>query len=391
MIENSESHNHITNAQNRDTMTDSINSNNSALQCNFENCSKSNEYETYLFPTFYGIIFSVGLVGNLISLGVIVQLLRNRNVLGVYLLNLCISDLVYISTLPVWAAYTHDPEGWTFGITACDFVGFFFSTNVYTTIVFLSCISSDRFLAVVYPLRSRGLRTMKVAILVCVVVWLIILGSHSVLLIHQELFVEAHGIKLCYEKYPTEPWLAQLNYFRVFVVFLIPLVLLLVSYSMTIKVIHRSSSLEVRRKRKITGLLLSMIVIFVVSYLPYHIILLVQSHLNYSEDCSCEVYYRVRTAYRIIFAFASISSALDPILNIFISNSVKQDIMKDVVAIQHWAARLFSSDCLKPPRKNFLKTVTARVSTDNYLRNHSPMGLQGNGQLSQSAPYLSSS
>ncbi|KAK6487716.1 G-protein coupled receptor 4-like [Huso huso] len=366
-----------------------INSDNSTLQCNFENCSYSKDYETYLFPTFYGIIFSVGLVGNLIGLGVIVQLLRNRNVLGVYLLNLCISDLVYISTLPVWAAYTHNPEGWTFGITACDFVGFFFSTNVYTTIAFLSCISMDRFLAVVYPLRSRGLRTMKVAILVCVVVWLIILGSHSVLLFHQELFVEAHGVKLCYEKYPTEPWLAQLNYFRVFVVFLIPLVLLLVSYSMAIKVIHRSSSLEVRRKRKITGLLLSMIAIFVVSYLPYHIILLVQSYLSYSEDCSCEVHHRIRPAYRIIFAFTSISSALDPILNIFVSNSVKQDIMKEAIAIRHWAARLFSSDCLKPPRKPFLKTVTERVSADNCLGNHIPVGLHGNGRISQDASHLS--
>ncbi|XP_041092290.1 G-protein coupled receptor 4-like [Polyodon spathula] len=370
-------------------MAAGINLSNSTLQCNFENCSVSNEYETYLFPTFYGITFSVGLVGNLISLGVIVHLLRNHNVLGVYLLNLCFSDLVYISTLPVWAAYTHNPEGWTFGITACDFVGFFFSTNIYTTIAFLSCISMDRFLAVVYPLRSRSLRTMKVAILVCVVVWLIILGSHSVLLSHQELFVEAHGIKLCYEKYPMESWLAQLNYFRVFVVFLVPLVLLLVSYSMTIKVIHQSYSLDVRRKRKITGLLLSMIAIFVVSYLPYHVILLVQSYLNYSEDCSCEVYYRFRTAYRIIFAFTSISSALDPILNIFVSNSVKQDITKDIVAIRHWAAKLFSSDCLKPPRKKFLKTITERVSEDNYLRNHSPVGQQENGQISQDVPHLS--
>ncbi|XP_041090507.1 G-protein coupled receptor 4-like [Polyodon spathula] len=366
-----------------------MNSDNSTLQCNFENCSYSNEYETYLFPAFYGIVFSVGLVGNLIGLGVIVQLLRNRNVLGVYLLNLCISDLVYITTLPVWAAYTHNPEGWTFGITACNFVGFFFSTNVYTTIVFLSCISMDRFLAVVYPLRSRGLRTMKVAILVCVVVWLIILGSHSVLLFHQELFVEGHGIKLCYEKYPTEPWLAQLNHFRVFVVFLIPLVLLLVSYSMTIRVINQSSSLEVRRKRKITGLLLSMITIFVVSYLPYHIILLVQSYLSYSEDCSCEVNRRIRPAYRIIFALTSISSALDPILNIFVSNSVKQDIMRNAVAIQDWAARLFSSDCLKVPRKPFLKTVNERVSADNCLRNHIPTGLQENRPISQDAAHLS--
>ncbi|XP_072287541.1 G-protein coupled receptor 4-like [Pyxicephalus adspersus] len=289
-------------------------------------------YESTLFPIIYGLVFFFGLLGNLAATGVIYQHVKRGNVLGVYLANLCVSDLVYICTLPVWIAYTAK-EDWLFGAVSCKIVGFFFNANLYTTIAFLSCIAADRFVATVFPFRARALRTMRGAIIICMVVWFIILGTHSIFLSQNELFNSSHNIKLCYENYPMERWVARVNYFRIFVVFLIPLVILVVSYCSVVRVVHLSHSLERDQKRKIIGLLLTMTAIFVICYLPYHIVLFFRSYISEHSNNPCAIEDKIRPAYRITFTFTSLSSALDPFINIFVSESIKQDLLKEVRAV----------------------------------------------------------
>ncbi|OCT66264.1 novel 7 transmembrane receptor (rhodopsin family) protein S homeolog isoform X1 [Xenopus laevis] len=295
-------------------------------------CSFSDNYEAVLFPIIYSSVFIVGLPSNLIAIGVIVQLIKKGNILGIYLANLCVSDLMYISTLPVWIVYTAK-EDWLFGTLSCKIVGFFFNANLYSTISFLSCIATDRFVAMVFPLRSRIIRSMKTAAVICVIVWLIILGSHFYFLTRDDVFTSIQNVELCYEKYPMERWMAHLNYFRILVVFLIPLFLLLFSYCSIIRVIYRAATLETDQKRKITGLLMSMTAIFVVCYLPYHVVLFIRSYVSDFDYCSCTIEERIRPAYRISFALTSLSSALDPFLNIFVSEGVKRELMVKIRAL----------------------------------------------------------
>lgn len=299
---------------------------------NETNCTFPKDYEAILFPIIYGSVFVVGLLGNLTAIGVIVQLIKKKNILGVYLANLCVSDLLYIFTLPAWIVYTAK-EDWVFGTLSCKIVGFFFHSNLYTTIAFLSCIATDRFIATVFPLRSRTIRSMRKALVTCVVVWLIILGSHSYFLGRNDLFTSIQNVKLCYEKYPMEQWMAHLNYFRIFVVFLIPLVLLVFSYCSIIMVIQRTSTLEAEQKRRVTGLLLCLITIFIICYLPYHVVLFIRSYVSDYKYGNCEIEEQVRPAYRVSFTLTSVSSALDPFINIFVSDGVKRDLMMELRAI----------------------------------------------------------
>ncbi|KAJ1108237.1 hypothetical protein NDU88_005619 [Pleurodeles waltl] len=292
-------------------------------------CPYPAKYEATLFPTIYSVVFIVGLFGNVTAVGVIALHIRRKNVLGIYLANLCASDLIYIFTLPIWTVYTAK-EDWQFGALTCKIVGFFFNTNLYSTISFLSCIAIDRFLGTVFPMHSRTLRNMKAAMIICGIVWVIILGTHSVFLSRDELFNATQDIELCYEKYPMDQWMAHLNYFRIFVVFVIPLVLLVFSYCSIIWAIHHSPSLEKRQKRKITSLLLALIGIFVVCYLPYHVVLFIRSYASDVSINTCNLESKIRPAYRITFALTSLASALDPFINIFVSDHVKQDILEQL-------------------------------------------------------------
>ncbi|XP_069500605.1 G-protein coupled receptor 4-like [Ambystoma mexicanum] len=316
-------------------------------------CSYPEKYEAILFPIIYGFVFIVGIIGNLMAVGIIILQIRRKNVLSIYLANLCASDLMYIFTLPVWIVYTAK-EDWQFGALTCKIVGFFFNSNVYSTITFLSCIAIDRFLGTVFPMQSMNLRSMKAAMLVSTVIWLIILATHSVFLARDDLFNATQAIDLCYEKYPMDKWMAHLNYFRIFVVFLVPLVLLVFSYCAIIRAINHSPSLERVQKQKITSLLLAMIFIFVVCYLPYHVVLFIRSYASDVSINNCEVEIKIRPAYRITFALTSLTSALDPFINIFASDSVKQDTLEELRDIGRWLRAKGRKDKEKRP---YLKTV----------------------------------
>lgn len=86
---------------------------------------------------------------------------RQRNELGVYLINLSVADLLYITTLPLWIDYFLQHDDWIHGQGSCKLFGFIFYTNIYVSIAFLCCISLDRYLAVAYPLRFAKVRRIK--------------------------------------------------------------------------------------------------------------------------------------------------------------------------------------------------------------------------------------
>lgn len=86
---------------------------------------------------------------------------RQRNELGVYLINLSVADLLYIGTLPLWIDYFLQRDDWIHGQESCKLFGFIFYTNIYVSIAFLCCISLDRYLAVAYPLRFAKVRRIK--------------------------------------------------------------------------------------------------------------------------------------------------------------------------------------------------------------------------------------
>lgn len=86
---------------------------------------------------------------------------RQRNELGIYLMNLSVADLLYITTLPLWIDYFLQHDDWIHGQESCKLFGFIFYTNIYVSIAFLCCISLDRYLAVAFPLRFAKVRRIK--------------------------------------------------------------------------------------------------------------------------------------------------------------------------------------------------------------------------------------
>uniref|UniRef100_UPI003F77841D G-protein coupled receptor 4,Soluble cytochrome b562 n=1 Tax=Homo sapiens TaxID=9606 RepID=UPI003F77841D len=205
----------------------------------WEGCHVDSRVDHLFPPSLYIFVIGVGLPTNCLALWAAYRQVQQRNELGVYLMNLSIADLLYICTLPLWVDYFLHHDNWIHGPGSCKLFGFIFYTNIYISIAFLCCISVDRYLAVAHPLRFARLRRVKTAVAVSSVVWATELGANSAPLFHDELFRDRYNHTFCFEKFPMEGWVAWMNLYRVFVGFLFPWALMLLSYRGILRAVEK--------------------------------------------------------------------------------------------------------------------------------------------------------
>ncbi|KAL6471229.1 hypothetical protein MHYP_G00198790 [Metynnis hypsauchen] len=258
---------------------------------------------------------------------------RQKNELGVYLINLSVADLLYIATLPLWIDYFLQHDNWIHGPGSCKLFGFIFYTNIYVSITFLCCISVDRYLAVAHPLKFAKVRRVKTAILVSVLVWLIEVVANSAPLFHDELFEARFNRTFCFEKYPMQEWVASMNLYRIFLGFLAPWCCMLAAYKGILKAVRGNVSTERQEKAKIKRLALSLILIVLLCFAPYHVLLLWRSVLFFSNPCDCGVEEKLFAAYHVALALTSLNCVADPILYCFVNEGARNDVSRALAAL----------------------------------------------------------
>ncbi|XP_067101834.1 G protein-coupled receptor 184 [Osmerus mordax] len=277
----------------------------------------------------YIVAFILGLTFNLLTLGPIIQQVRRHNVLGVFLLNLLLSDLLYILTMPLWVNYYHNYHRWGLGSASCSVAGFIYYSNMYISIFLLCCISLDRCLAVTRPLRSKAIRSSRNAWLLCTGVVVTVMSLHVLVLIKDNLtdaHDEVNNNDRCYETYPMPEPVARFNMARVGVGFLLPLLVLGGSYSMVVGTVGQSHGLSPKAKRKVRLLSFGVIGIFTVCFAPYHILLLARSLVFYLRNLEdyCGFERATHFPFSCMLALSSLNSVVDPVLYVLVSN-VKED------------------------------------------------------------------
>lgn len=280
----------------------------------------------------YILAFIFGLIFNFLTLGPIFQQVRRQNVLGIFLMSLSISDLLFIFTIPLWINYYRQDHHWRLGPLSCSITGFFYYSNMYCSIFLLCCISVDRCIVVTYPLRSKTHRTSCCAWIQCFVVYVIVAILHIMVLIFDNLkdaHDEVNDNDRCYETYPMTPNIVLFNLIRVGVGFVLPLLILAVSYWKVLATVDQSPGLSPQSKRKVRLLSFGVIGIFSFCFAPYHILLLVRSLVFYispTESSYCQFEQSVHFYFAITLALSSLNCAVDPVLYVLVSNGVQNEV-----------------------------------------------------------------
>ncbi|KAM9733226.1 lysophosphatidic acid receptor 5b [Menidia menidia] len=255
---------------------------------------------------FYAVSFScimvVGLPLNVVSLWILHHRHSFKSPNAVFMINLAISDLLLIISLPM-RIYFYATGSWILGKLACVSVTMLFRNNLRSSSIFMTFISVDRLLAVVYPLRSRHLRTISSAVKGSVLAWLFVL-----LLNIQEGFdfyrSTDNGTKTCFE-YVLPKDNGKPSY--VYCHLVLELILMVVNIVCTVMVFwtlrsHVNESATVNNKVNILLIFCLNLVMFIICFLPVSIGPVTISNSSELTPMIC---------------LASVNCCLDPLLYYF--------------------------------------------------------------------------
>lgn len=246
-------------------------------------------------PVMYSLVFFLAVIGNVLVLCVIRRYRSSQSggacafsLTDTFLLHLAISDLLLAFTLPLFAVqWAHE---WVFGLAVCKISGALFSLNRYSGILFLACISFDRYLAIVHAVSSGWKRNTCHAQIACALIWVGCLGLSGVDITFKQVVTHDlgnHKAVLCQVWFTNNPeqWQVGLQLISVILGFGLPLLIMLYCY---IRIFRSLCNATRRQKRKSLRLIISLVSVFVISWAPYNCFQLADSlqMLGFvKEDC----------------------------------------------------------------------------------------------------------
>ncbi|KAM9835688.1 type-2 angiotensin II receptor isoform X1 [Syngnathus typhle] len=218
---------------------DSLSFNSTISPCtskNSENASVCTDWPpvpmTTIIPSIYSIICVLGIVANTLAVSVLAHTSASRRtVANTFMLNLCVSDLLFLLSLPLWAVYYSQGYSWLFGKVACKISGGLHNLNLYASIFFITCMSVDRYLALVHPLRSQSVRDLKRAKLMCILVWVLALACTApTIALRDTHYIEEYDVEACVIIYPDLTWYRGLAWMKILLGFLLPMIIISCCY-----------------------------------------------------------------------------------------------------------------------------------------------------------------
>lgn len=124
----------------------------------------------FTIGTILSIMCLAGILGNIYTLVVMCQSMRNVALMYIYIINLALADLLYLLTIP-FVVCTHFLKGWYFGDVGCRILISMDFLTMHASIFTLTVMSTERYLAVLKPLetvkRSKSYRKV-----IALLVWL---------------------------------------------------------------------------------------------------------------------------------------------------------------------------------------------------------------------------
>ncbi|RUS79030.1 hypothetical protein EGW08_013213 [Elysia chlorotica] len=280
----------------------------------------------------YSFICVFGLIGNGLVIYVILMYAKMKTVTNKYILNLALSDVLFLVMLPFMATTTMLGH-WPFGFAMCKIYYVVYSINLFGGAFNLCVMSADRYLAVCHPIRSLKYRTSGKALLLCLCIWFVsFLVMLPVILYSQTMKnMDMDGKLWCGINWPTDLSIASdkaFTWYSFLLGFAIPVSLISVFYILVVvRLRHVGPAKKTREKqrshRRITRLVLTVVVVYIVCWLPHWCF---QVHLVFNDVNDAHKNLVLLVNFFTILCFSN--SMLNPFLYAFISENFRKSFSK---------------------------------------------------------------
>ncbi|XP_018428667.1 PREDICTED: proteinase-activated receptor 1-like [Nanorana parkeri] len=245
----------------------------------------------------------------------------------VFMLNLAVADVLFVTSLPFNIVYRFSGNNWVIGEGMCRFVTAAFYCNMYCSVLLMTSISVDRFLAVVYPVQSLLWRTVGRAWLVCLFIWMVSITA-TVPLLMSNLTVHIDHLNITSCCHTQEPEDVQSFYFPYFttyisVFFFLPFIITTFCYAATIRSLSSPTIDSPFKKSRSVLLCVTVLCEFIFCFGPSNIIFLVY-YLTLEKPVGNSMFF----AYTLSVCVGSISCCFDPAMYYLGSSKCKKHVYR---------------------------------------------------------------
>lgn len=329
---------------------------------------------TLLMPSWYSLVCLISVPLNLCAVLAFSRRIRPKKPAAIYMLNLACADLLFTLFLPFKISYHFLGNNWIFGPVMCRVVTAAFYWNMYCSVLLICCISIDRLLAVVYPIYSLSWRRPHNAIIACVAMWILsFIGSTPLLLSDQTVFLDALNITTCHDVQPLDElkWKYKIYFVTICSsLFFLPLLISVVSYTRviwTLSRVPRGIRGSSRRKKRAVVMAATVLVIFVLCFMPTNCIMLAH-YLQFDDaQVSHQVTDSSYTLYLVFLCLGSLNCCLDPLVYFFGSSQCQKELSSALrcESSSVCSSTHSSSDSYKSSQKGILKSSRTESSKLN--------------------------
>ncbi|XP_029029856.1 lysophosphatidic acid receptor 6-like [Betta splendens] len=343
------------------------------------NCSKNDDFKYPLYSSVFSLVFVVGLSFNLVAIYIFSHTLKLRNETTTFMMNLIVSDSLFVLSLPFRIFY-FVKRVWPFGTWLCKISTVLFYTNMYSSILFLTFISLDRFLAIVHPFRSQTIRTKRNVKLACCAVWIVVISVGIVTAIHVDTTSPSSSIQFCFENFSNKQWQSELS--KVVVVlctvgFIVPLMANVFCSVMVLRTLRKPNTISRGgsiKKAKILRMITVHLLVFCFCFIPYNLNLIFYTLFRTNVLKHCYAEGVVRTIYPIALCLAVTNCCFDPVIYYFTSETIQSSI-KDRSVVWHNGAKFFNrlhtesgqSTPVTTPRSVTVGTLRTNMLNNKYM------------------------
>ncbi|XP_028257970.1 leukotriene B4 receptor 1-like [Parambassis ranga] len=266
-----------------------------------------------------GLSFLVGAPGNLLVIWTILRYVKQRSHIVVLILHLAIADLLVLVTLPLWIySLVHT---WVFGGALCKALVYIISVCMYSSIFFITLMSVERFLAICHPFVKMRYDTKNTMNRYLVFLWTLafLLGLPALM---TQTFDESDGTNQCLSKEFSSMTTAIIFLcLETLAGFAVPIIILSICYYLVAAQLRKMSF---KSKLKSMVLINAVLIAFIMCWLPYHVINIIDMVCILGSDTEHECVPR-----SVVFgsgALVFISSSVNPVLYVLFARNLKRSL-----------------------------------------------------------------
>ncbi|XP_029972932.1 B2 bradykinin receptor-like [Salarias fasciatus] len=278
-----------------------------------------------VFQVHVMVISVLGIIMNVFVLLVFWLHKKACTVPEIYLCNLAAADLLLTAFLSFWAKIIANQYKWQFSDHLCKVFHAAIVMNAFSSIYFLVMISIDRYLALVHPLSHQSLRRPRTAKLVCFVVWSLALVFTCPTIIYREV-EHYHQTSICVLNIPH-----SLLYSGIMIIFtfIIPTGFILYFTVKILKALRNRLSTKMNsnsqaQEQKATTLVLSVLLAFLICWVPYHVVNIITMLVKLYKVEGCRFVINLSICINMFTYLAFFNSVLNPILYVIVGKKFQK-------------------------------------------------------------------